>query len=84
VLPLVLAQVDALDGHREQRQQALVQRRLVARQREDAPVVVRVGLHVQHPQARCTPQRGHRRVHDIRPAAFADVGHRLDQSRHGP
>ena len=54
MLALVRAQVDPLDRDLEEREQPGEQRVLVARQGEHAAVVVLVGLHVEHAQARAS------------------------------
>jgi hypothetical protein len=82
VLAGVGAQVEVGQGHLEERHHRRLQCRLVSGQGEDAAVVVAVGLHVEDADAGRT-QGGHGRLHDLRAAAFADVGNALDQAWHG-
>jgi hypothetical protein len=84
VLSLVGAKVDALDGDGVERQDTGPKGLVIACDRENAAVVVPVGLDVEHPQPGNASQGGDCRLHDLGPAPLADVGHALDQPGHRP
>ena len=77
---LVPAQVDPLGGDRDRRREALHELDGRPDAREDRPVVVGVGVHVEHAGVRgqCTPDRVERRS----VAALREIGNRLEEAAH--
>ncbi len=84
VLAPMSPEVDPREGHREQLGDRRTKGRLVAGQGQHAPVVVTIGLDVEDAKAGGALQGGHRFIHDLRPAAVADVGNAFDDPGHGP
>ena len=79
MLALVSAQVDVGDGALEERQHRQLDGSRVAREREDRPVVGRVGGKIEQPRAGHAADRVcHRRNH-VGAASLADVGNALNQ-----
>ncbi len=83
VLAPVVAHVDELDGLPVKGQHGRDEGGAVADQREDGPVVVRVGVEVQEHDAGLGAQETDELVDDLHPSALADVRDALDD-RHRP
>ena len=76
----VAAQVDAVDGLPRERDERVLQRERLAGEGDDAAVVVRVGVDVEHPHPR-QAAGVHERVDRGLVPAFADVRHREGRRR---
>ena len=76
----VTAQVDPLAGARNSRQEGLDEGRVVADEREDRPIVIRIGMNVEHVGVRS--QRGPQHIDRAGVTSFREVRHRFEWQLH--